>query len=204
MLVMCHFFRTLCIGVLAGLPALAGFDKPVQHIKLAYGQNKATVVFKSKGADISKVESLCDCTTTSFSGTRLTAIVDTSKFDQSVDKQLDVMTTDGKKTRLTMHFDVPQAVILSARSLVWQRGASPEPKVLRITLPKGSPVQEVTEAAISGDAFIFTPAKGKNKREFLVTVAPVSTAKRALNRLIIKTSSPDLRYAGFIVYLQVR
>lgn len=197
-------FRLLCLFLAASLPTLAGFSKPLQHIKLEYGQNSATVIFESSGAAISKVKSLCDCTTTSFTGSKLTVRVDTSKFDQSVDKQLDVTTSDGKITRLTMRFEVPQAIILSARSLVWQRGAEPTPQVLRIIIPKGSPVQDVTEAAISGEDFSFTPTKGKNKREFLVNVAPLSTSKKAFNRLIIKTSSSDPRYAGFIVYLQVR
>ena len=200
-------FRLLSILpslVLASLPCLADFDKPVQLVKLDYGQNAATVVFQSKGAAITKVKPHCDCTTTSVSGTTLTAQVDTSKFDQSVDKQIDVTTADGKKTRLTMRFVVPQAIILSARSLVWKRGDAPTPQMLRITIPKGSPVQDVTEAALSGEDFAFTPAKGKNKREFLVSVAPLSTAKKAFNRLIIKTSSKDPRYAGLIVYLQVR
>ncbi|MBR1979009.1 MAG: hypothetical protein IJ985_05860 [Akkermansia sp.] len=200
-------FRLLSILtslILASLPCLADFDKPVQLVKLDYGQNAVTVVFQSKGAAITKVKPHCDCTTTSVSGTTLTAQVDTSKFDQSVDKQIDVTTADGKKTRLTMRFVVPQAIILSARSLVWKRGDAPTPQVLRITIPKGSPVQDVTEAALSGEDFAFTPAKGKNKREFLVSVAPLSTAKKAFNRLIIKTSSQDPRYAGLIVYLQVR
>lgn len=196
--------RSLCLLLAVSLPTLAGFNKPLQHIKLDYGQNATTVVFESKGAAITKVKSLCDCTTSSFSGTKLTVQVDTSKFDQSVDKQLDVTTADGKKTRLTMRFEVPQAIVLSARSLVWQRGAAPTPQVLRINLPKGSPVQDVTEAAISGEDFSFTPAKGKNQREFLVTVTPVTTTKKAFNRLIIKTSSTDPRYEGVIVYLQVR
>lgn len=190
--------------IVATFPALAGFDKPVQQVKLDYGQNTVTVVFQSNGAAITKVKPLCDCTTTSVSGTTLTAQVDTSKFDQSVDKQIDVTTADGKKTRLTMRFDVPQAIILSARSLVWKRGSTPTPQVLRITIPKGSPVQDVTEAALSGEDFAFTPSKGKNKREFLVTVAPLNTSKKAFNRLIIKTSSQDPRYEGLIVYLQVR
>lgn len=200
-------FRLLSILtslILASLPCLADFDKPVQLVKLDYGQNAVTVVFQSKGAAITKVKPHCDCTTTSVSGTTLTAQVDTSKFDQSVDKQIDVTTADGKKTRLTMRFEVPQAIILSARSLVWKRGDAPTPQVLRITIPKGSPVQDVTEAALSGEDFAFTPAKGKNKREFLVSVAPLSTEKKAFNRLIIKTSSQDPRYAGLIVYLQVR
>lgn len=190
--------------IIAAIPALAEFDKTVQHVKLDYGQNDVTVVFHCNGAAITKVKPLCDCTTTSVSGNTLTAQVDTSKFDQSVDKQIDVTTADGKKTRLTMRFDVPQAIILSARSLVWKRGDAPTPQVLRITIPKGSPVQDVTEAALSGEDFAFTPSKGKNKREFLVSVAPLSTAKKAFNRLIIKTSSQDPRYAGLIVYLQVR
>ena len=86
-------FRLLSILtslILASLPCMAGFDKPVQLVKLDYGQNAVTVVFQSKGAAITKVKPHCDCTTTSVSGTTLTAQVDTSKFDQSVDKQIDV------------------------------------------------------------------------------------------------------------------
>lgn len=194
------------VGFIAALaaPVLAAFEKPVQNIKLNYGQDAVTVVFRSKSSPITKVKPLCDCTTTTHSGHTLTAHVDTSKFDQTVDKHIDVTTADGKKTKLTMHFEVPQAVVLSAPSLLWKRGAAPAPQVLRLTLPKGSPVQDITEAAISGNDFFFTPEKGKNKGEFLVTVTPKSTSKKCFNRLIISTSSADSRYARFIVYLQVR
>lgn len=199
-----RFISLVCILITTLTPAWANFANHLQQISLNYGQNNATVMFESQGVDISKVKSLCDCTTTAISGNTLTVHVDTSQFDQSVDKQIDVTTADGKKTRLTMRFIVPQAIILSARSLVWKRGDAPTPQVLRITIPKGSPVQDVTEAALSGEDFAFTPSKGKNKREFLVTVAPLNTSKKAFNRLIIKTSSQDPRYAGLIVYLQVR
>lgn len=188
-----------CVGF-----AAADFLPAEQRVQLAFGQDAVTLVFRNSGAAITKAKPLCDCTTVSVQGNELTARVDTSRFDQSTDKQIEVTTADGRTTRLTMHFDVPQAIVLSTGSLVWKVGEAPTPKVLTISLPKGSPAGEVTEAAISGDDFDFIPAKGKNNREYRVTVTPRNTSRKALNRLVIKTASADPRFAQRIIYLQVR
>jgi len=188
---------------LAAMPALAGFLAPLQNVKLGYGQNAATVTFAAD-SPITKAKALCDCTTLSIQGNKLIAQVDTSQFDQNVDKQIDAATADGKSTRLTMRFEVPAAITFNARSFIWQQGVPATQQTLRISLPKGSPVGNVTEAALAGDAFDYVPQKGKNSREFIVAITPKSTSKRVLNRLVIKTDSPDPRYAQYIIYLQVR
>ena len=101
-------------------------------------------------------------------------------------------------------FRVPQAIQLSTRSLVWKRGAAPTPQVLRITLPKEGPITHITDAALSGDAFDYTPKVVKRGREYTVTITPRSTAKAALNRLVLTTDSTDPRYHRQIIYLQVK
>lgn len=194
---------SLLLPLLSALPATAGFPVPTQQVKLAYGQDAVTVIFEAD-SPITKAKALCDCTSLRTQGKRLIAEVDTSKFDKSVEKQLLATTADGKETRLTMAFVVPEAIIFSTRSLIWKQGREPTPQTLRITLPKGSPVQDVTEASLTGDDFDYLPKKARNGREFSVEVTPRSTARRALNRLIIKTDSPDPRYARHIIYLQVK
>ena len=70
---------TALVFALAG-PALAGFAQPTQAVKLSYGQQQTTLVFEADSA-ITKAKPHCDCTTVSFSGNKLTAVVDTSDFD---------------------------------------------------------------------------------------------------------------------------
>ena len=137
-------------------------------------------------------------------GTRLTAVVDTRTFDRDVEKTIAAETDDGEEVTQRMQFRVPQAMQLSARSLVWKRGAAPAPQVLRITLPKGSPITHIADAALSGDAFAYSPKVVKRGKEYSVTITPRSTAKAALNRLVLTTDSTDPRYHRQIIYLQVK
>lgn len=197
--------RTLLpLLLLASLPAAAGFRSTEQHIKLSPAQTRATVIFETDGSAIRKTKPLCDCTKLETRGTKLVATVDTSTFDSSVDKQIDVTTSDGLTTRLTMHFEMPPAIVFSARSLVWARGAAPEPQVLTITLPAGSPIRSIKDAGLSGSNYDFAPETVAKGREYRITVTPKSTEKGNLERLVIKTDCGDPRYAQRIIYLQVR
>lgn len=186
------------------LPGHAAFLQPVQQARLAVGQKEVTLRFQSDGAAITRAKPLCDCTTLTIRGQELIARVDTSRFDESVEKQIDATTADGETTRLTMRFEVPPALVLSARSLVWHLGAAPAPQTLRLRIPPDSPVHDIAEASLSGEAFDFTPRKVKEGREYTVSVTPKSTARRVLNRLILTTDSSDARYARYVIYLQVR
>ena len=186
------------------LPALAGFKSTTQVVPLKFGQQSATVVFETSGEQIEEAEPHCDCTKVKVSGSKLTATVDTRTFDRDVEKTIAAETEDGKEVTLRMQFKVPQAIHLSARSLVWERGAAPTPQVLRITLPKGSPITHIADAALSGNAFDYAPKVVKRGREYTVTITPRSTAKAALNRLVLTTDSADPRYHRQIIYLQVR
>lgn len=188
----------------AALPALAGFRHPAQTVKLSCGQTRATVTFETDGTGIRKTKPLCDCTKLQTSGTKLIAEVDTSTFDADVDKQIDVTTSDGLTTRLTMHFIVPPAIVLSARSLIWKKGGEPEPQELTITLPEGSPIRSIKDAGLSGTNYDFVPETIEKGREYRLTVTPKSTAKGNLERLVIKTDCPDKRYAQRIIYLQIK
>ncbi|MCQ2364352.1 MAG: hypothetical protein MJ051_02200 [Akkermansia sp.] len=190
--------------LLAALPALAGFRTAEQTVKLSPTQTRATVVFETDGSAIRKAKPLCDCTKLETSGTKLIAEVNTATFDSSVDKQIDVRTSDGLTTRLTMHFEVPPAIVLSARSLVWVRGSAPEPQVLTITLPEGSPIRSIKDAGLSGNNYDFVPETVSKGREYRLTVTPKSTEKGNLERLVIKTDCADPRYAQRIIYLQVK
>lgn len=195
--------RALLTLILA-LPVAAAFKSTTQVVPLKFGQEQATVLFETAGEKIEEAEPHCDCTRVSISGSRLTATVDTSTFDRDVEKTIAAETEDGQEVTLRMQFRVPQAILLSARSLVWKRGAAPTPQVLRITLPKGSPITHITDAALSGDAFDYTPRVVKRGREYTVTITPRSTAAATLNRLVLTTDSADPRYKRQIIYLQVK
>lgn len=195
-------WRTL-LYLSVALPALAGFSKSEHSVLLKCGQKSTEVVFRADMA-IRRAKPHCDCTKTYIQGNQLIAKVDTSTFEGKVEKTIDATTADGKTTRLTMRFDMPPAVQLSARSLLWKIGGPTTPQTLKISLPSGSPVHSVTQASLSGEDFNYDPRKGKRPGEFTVTITPKSTAKRTLNRLIIETDSPDPRFARYVVYLQVK
>ena len=192
------------LPLLCTLPAMATFKDTTQVVPLKFGQKEATVVFETTREDIDSAKPHCDCTRVQIKGSRLTAVVDTHTFDQDVEKTISAETADGKEVTLRMQFRVPQAMQLSARSLLWQRGAAPTPQVLRITLPKGSPITHITDAALSGDAFDYAPKVVKRGQEYTVTITPRSTEKATLNRLVLTTDSSDPRYHRQIIYLQVK
>lgn len=189
--------------LLTALPLSAAFTKVTQTVPLDYGQKEVQVVFEADG-EIKRAHPLCECTKVRVEGNRLIARVDTEGFSQDIEKQIDATLADGTSARLTMRFKVPQALTLSQRSLVWKQGGEASTKTLKITIPKGSPVHNVTEAAISGDDFEYTPRKVKEGAEYAVDVTPRSVSQKKLNRLIIKTDSVDKRYAAYIIYLSIQ
>ncbi len=190
--------------LLAAPPVLAGFAETEQRVKLAPAQQAVTVVFRTVGGSVvTKVKPDCSCTTARIEGSRVVAEVDTSAFDGPTVKKMEVHTSDGKRTTLVMRFDVPQAIIISSPSLVWQRGASPAPQEFRIRLPKGSPIRALISADIAGDDFDYTPRTITPGREYAISVTPRSTARRCMNRLVLKMDAPT-PYAQRILYLRVR
>ena len=196
--------RQLLLALLLILPAFAAFKSTTQVVPLKFGQKQATVVFETTGESIDSAKPHCDCTQVQIKASKLIAEVDTHTFDRDVEKTIAAETSDGKEMTLRMQFRVPQAMQLSARSLVWKRGEAPTPQVLRITLPKGSPITHIADAALSGEAFDYAPKVVKRGQEYSVTITPRSTAKAALNRLVLTTDSTDPRYHRQIIYLQVK
>lgn len=196
--------KKIVFALILTLPGLAAFKSTTKIVPLQFGQQSATVVFETSGEQIEEAEPHCDCTKVSIKGHRLTAVVDTRTFDRDVEKTISAETSDGNEVTLRMQFRVPQAMQLSARSLVWKRNSIPVPQVLRITLPKGSPITHIADASLSGDAFDYSPKVVKRGSEYTVTITPRSTAKPALNRLVLTTDSPDPRYHRQIIYLQVK
>ena len=194
----------LLLPILLALPVAAAFKSTTQVVPLKFGQQSATIVFETTGEQIDEAEPHCDCTKVTIEGRKLTAVVDTRTFDRDVEKTIAAETEDGTEATLRMQFRVPQAILLSARSLTWKRNAAPTPQVLRITLPKGSPITHITNAALSGEAFDYTPRVVRKGSEYTVSITPHSTAKAVLNRLVLTTDSTDPRYRQHIIYLQVR
>ncbi len=194
----------LLLPILLALPVAAAFKSTTQVVPLKFGQQSATIVFETTGEQIDEAEPHCDCTKVSIEGRKLTAVVDTRTFDRDVEKTIAAETADGTEATLRMQFRVPQAILLSTRSLTWKRNAAPTPQVLRITLPKGSPITHITNAALSGEAFDYTPRVVRKGSEYTVSITPHSTAKAVLNRLVLTTDSTDPRYRQHIIYLQVR
>ncbi len=191
----------------AALPSLAAFapSRQVQQVKLTFGQRAVRVIFQTEdGTTVTRAKPDCDCTTVRLEGSRLVAMVDTSTFDAQVDKHIAVTTSDGQRCTLTMRFTVPQAVIINSPSLVWERGSSPAAQEFHIQLPQGSPIRALLSADLSGEDFDYSARTISPGREYAIRVTPKSTARRCMNRLVIKMDGPDPRYTQRILYLRVR
>lgn len=186
-----------------GSVAGAAFTRTSQEVRLDYLQNAATVVFETDGDAVVSAKPLCDCMRLTVQGSRIVVQTDTSTFDRDIEKQLDVTLQDGARQRLTVVFRVPPLLLVSSRTLVWKQGSQPSPQVLRITLPKGSPVRTLRRAELVGDDFDYLPAKVEEGREYTVTVTPKSTERPVLNRLQLVTDCEDFR-ARRVIFLQVR
>lgn len=196
-------FALLPLLPLATVPAAADFKTDTRTVKLDYLQNEVTVIFETDGIGIEKVTPLCDCITAHIDGSRLIARVDSSKFSRDIDKQIDARTADGKTTRLTIRFSVPALYTVSSPSLVWQKGSERTPQVLRITIPKGSPVHNIERAELVGKGFDYEPRIIRRGREYTITVTPQTTDKPVLARLRLVTDCSDYR-ARCTIYLQVK
>ncbi len=190
----------------AALPSLAGFAQPLQTIRLDYGQKSATAVFTTAdGSHITKARPDCDCVNVRTDGNRLVATIDTSTFDAPVDKHIDTTTSDGQRSTLTLRFNVPQAIIITPpRSLVWARGSEPRAQEFRLSIPQGSPIRALLSADLSGEDFDYRASTLRPGREYAITVTPKSTARKRVNRLVIKMDGPAPLYAQRILYLQVK
>lgn len=193
----------LALLVAVGLPAAGGILQTEQRVKLTPGQQSVSLVFESDSA-ITRAKPLCDCMKLTVEGTHLHVRIDASRFDVSAKKEIDVSTADGSRTRLTVHIDVPPAIILSSKSFVWERGKPAEQKKLTISIPPDSPVSAVLEAGLCGEDFDYQTEKIKEGRTYAVRLIPKSTAKKAFNRLVLKFQSSDPRFSQQIIYLRVK
>ena len=198
--------RALLLALLLLAPAArAQFAEPHLGDKLAFGQKSTQLIFVAD-APIKRAKPNCDCTTVHLAGDnkqQLVANVDVTSFDKDTSRHIDVWMEDGRKTRVHMSFVVPQAVILSAKSLKWARNSTPTPQTLTLQLPQGSPVTALKDASLVGEDFSYETKAVKAGSQYRLTITPRNTAKKALNRLYINTVSRDPQHARLIIYLKV-
>ncbi len=197
------FLSTLfCLLVLCPL-ALAQFAQPALKYHLKHGQEWQNFTFTAD-SPIASAKPNCDCTTVQIDGNLLIANVNTSDFTEDTERSISVRMKDGRRCTVWVCFGVPQAVIFSAKTLAWERNAAITPQTIHIEIPKDSPVAKLSEAGLSGSDFTMEIKSEPKKRTYDIAITPVSTAKKCMNRLVIKTQSKDERSSQYILYLRVK
>lgn len=195
----------LLLVTLAGLCPLAQaqFAQDALKYNLEYGQQWQHFTFTAD-SPIASAKANCDCTTTEIQGNLLIAKVNTSDFSEDTQRSISVKMKDGRRCTLWVCFGVPQAISFSTKALAWDRNAPPNDQSIHITIPKGSPVSKLTEVGISGNDFHLETKADHRKKSYELTITPASTAKKVMNRLVIKAQSSDARSSQYILYLRVK
>ncbi len=195
-------FTFLALVALCPL-AQAQFAQPALKYNLEYGQEWQNFTFTAD-SPIKSAKPNCDCTTVRIDGNILVAQVNTIDFTEDTNRSIDVTMKDGRRCTIWVCFGVPQAVSFSTKTLLWERGAEATPQSIHIEIPKDSPVSKLKEAGLSGSDFTMSIETNPKKRTYDITITPVSTAKKCMNRLVIKTVTKDERSSQYILYLRVR
>ena len=199
-----HLTACLLLALSLGSQSLqAQFSQSSQEARLGFGQTHCNFLFTADSS-IRKVTPNCDCTSYRIENNKLHVTVDAREFNRDTNRYLDIKMQDGRKCRLMLYFRIAQPLLLSSRSLTWKRGASPSQQSITLYIPKGSPIKALKEAGLNGKEFDYQTKTLKKNREYQITITPLSTAKKALNRLVIKTVSSDPRYSQHIIYLQIK
>lgn len=191
----------LCL--LVSSPLQAQFAAPHQEIHLDYGHRKAQFIFEGDSS-VKSAEPNCDCASLVIEGNRIIVDVDTRDFDENLNRHIKVRMKDGRKIKLYMIFVVPQPLVISKKSLIWERNSPLKSQRISLRIPKGSPISKLIEAGLNGDDFEFDTKTIKKGEQYQIDIRPLSTARKALNRLVLKTDSSDKRSAQYIIYLRIR
>lgn len=192
----------LAMAVLCPL-AQAQFAHPALKYNLQYGQEWQNFTFTADGP-IASAKPNCDCTTVQIEGNILVAHVNTKDFTEDTQRSISVKMKDGRRCTIWVCFGIPQALTFSAKTLLWERGAAAAPQTIHIEIPKDSPVSKLKEAGLSGSDFTMDIKVNAKKRTYDITITPISTAKKRMNRLVIKTETKDERSSQYILYLRVK
>lgn len=183
--------------------AEAQFAVPAIKYNLQHGQEWQNFTFTAD-APIASAKPNCDCTTTEISGNILVAKVNVKDFTEDTERTISVKMKDGRKCTVWVCFGVPKAINFSATTLAWERGAAATPQVFSVSIPKDSPISKLEEVGISGSDFDMVTQANHKAKTYEITVTPLSTAKKVMNRLVIKTQSSDERSKQYILYLRVK
>ncbi|MFI3244141.1 MAG: hypothetical protein R3Y56_07815 [Akkermansia sp.] len=183
--------------------AQAQFAHPALKYTLEYGQEWQNFTFTAD-SPIASAKPNCDCTTVRIDGNILVAQVNTKEFTEDTNRTISVKMKDGRRCTLWVCFGVPQALDFSTKTLLWERDAEATPQSIHISIPKGSPISKLKEAGLSGSDFTMAIKTNPKKRTYDITITPISTAKKCMNRLVIKTETKDERSSQYILYLRVR
>jgi hypothetical protein len=102
---------------------------------------------------------------------------------------------------LILEADVPGAVKLSPRTLVWPAAERDKPQQVTVTLPPGMVIRA---AESSSPLFTSKVDPGNEPNQYLLTVTPREAPTQTRGRIVLRTDPPTRNTMSVTVLLSVR
>lgn len=196
----------LALLLLGAIPAAAGLKFEASEIKVDAELTDKTVTrdFKftnsgDKTVKITQADAGCSCLAVQVAGGKfsyapgesgvLRAVFELGSFQGTVDKQINVWLEgdpeEKPSTMLKMSVNIPVIIQLEPKTLKWDLGSSPSPKVIDVTMDYGKPIH-ISSVASSNETFstkIITVEEGKRYKVEVTPEKGTDTASLAIIRI---------------------
>lgn len=177
----------------------------------------ADFVFKSTGEEsavIARYDAPCSCLEAQISdGGRLTwaageegtvrGLFKVGNFRGTVDKQISILMTDGKRHDLTVRMTTPELVKIVPKTLKWEEGVPPEKQSFEITISDEHPLEILKITGTNEEKFPFELETIEEGKRYKLSVTPSETETRGFGLLRITTNSTFKKHQSYQAYVVV-
>ena len=216
------FFLTLSLSSLFAVWSEAGdlvFEKTLIEVIAAPDQELVTAdfAFSSQGegpAVIKRYDAPCSCLEAQISdGGRLNwasgekgtvrGLFKVGNFRGTVDKQISVLMTDGKRHDLTVRMTTPELLKIEPKTLKWAEGETPERKFFELTVSGEEALKILKISGTNEEKFPFELETLEEGRRYRLSVTPSETDSRGFGLLRIATDSKFKKHQSYQAYAVV-
>ena len=195
------------------------FEQTEVRVNLDFGAERVSrdFVFTNQGdfpVEILEVRSSCGCTTAALDKTvyepgesgRITAKFDVGQRVGEQSNSIIVRTDDAERSihSLVLFVDIPRALTLSHRFLIWQRNAEPETRRVEVVFHPDSPYR-LNEVEVKGGAFQVELIEDEDvKGRYYLDVTPLNLSDSERAAIVLITEPEPSTPRAFSLYAYVR
>jgi hypothetical protein len=201
------------------LGAQLAFEQTEIRVELDFGAERVSrdFVFTNNGdfpVEILEVRSSCGCTTAALdkhvyepgeSGT-ITAEFDVGQRVGEQSNSIMVRTDDAERSihSLVLFVDIPRALTLSHRFLIWQRDADPDTRRVEVVFHPNAPYR-LEGVEVEGDAFRVELTKDDDvEGRYYLDVTPLDLSESDRAAIVLRTEPEPSTPRAFSLYAYVR